>query len=139
MDRREESIRRWFDMWLQKKDTGIESCFPRTRYTSKVGGRSIGALRRSATGLRSGTRAAAFWPGTFAAFSIKKTRPWPNGISATPMDDGRMEEFDGMTLVRWSEMGQICFLQEFGCNLNRYDPYAGGDAPHFAGGAPKWF
>lgn len=55
------------------------------------------------------------------------------------MDDGRMEEFDGMTLVRWSEMGQICFLQEFGCNLNRYDPYAGGDAPRFAGDAPKWF
>ena len=27
MDRREESIRRWFDMWLQKKDTGIEELF----------------------------------------------------------------------------------------------------------------
>lgn len=41
--------------------------------------------------------------------------------------------------IRWNEAGQICFLQEFGCNENRYDPYAQGKTPVFREEQPLWF
>ena len=55
------------------------------------------------------------------------------------MNDGRQECFDGLSLIRWTEAGQIAFLQEFGCNRRHYDPYENGDAPHFSGGTVLWF
>ena len=55
------------------------------------------------------------------------------------MNDGRREEFEGMSLVRWTRDGRIAFLQEFGCNENRYDPYRDGPEPQFREGAALWF
>ena len=47
------------------------------------------------------------------------------------MQDGRVEEFDGISLIRWTADGKIASLKEFGCNKNTYDPYADGPAPRF--------
>ena len=55
------------------------------------------------------------------------------------MADGTVQSFDGLSLIRWNEAGQICVLQEFGCNENRYDPYAQGDTPVFRAEQPLWF
>ena len=55
------------------------------------------------------------------------------------MYDGTVDEFEGMSLIRWSLDGKICFLQEFGCNIDRYDPYQNGKTPQFRQEAPKWF
>ena len=49
------------------------------------------------------------------------------------------EVFEGMTLVAFDANGQICFLKEFGCNLNRYDPYCGGPKPQFSNEQARWF
>lgn len=53
--------------------------------------------------------------------------------------DGRTEEFDGVSLVRWDREGRIVFLQEFGCNLDRYDPYESGPEPRFRNTGAAWF
>ena len=58
---------------------------------------------------------------------------------ANRMDDGRREVFEGMTLVRWTATGQIARLQEFGCNLDTYDPYRNGDPPMFREERALWF
>lgn len=55
------------------------------------------------------------------------------------MTDGVIQSFDGLSLIRWNEAGQICFLQEFGCNENRYDPYAQGENPVFREEQVLWF
>lgn len=55
------------------------------------------------------------------------------------MDDGRVEAFDGMTLVKWTAEDMICFLQEFGCNEHRYDPYQDGPVPKFRDEQAMWF
>ena len=36
-------------------------------------------------------------------------------------------------------LGQICFLQEFGCNTNTYDPYEKGPVPQFRSEKALWF
>ena len=41
MDRREETIRLWFDMWLQKNDLGILKIFSEMPFTRKAGAQNI--------------------------------------------------------------------------------------------------
>ena len=55
------------------------------------------------------------------------------------MTDGTVQSFDGISLIRWNEVEQICFLQEFGCNKNRYDPYGHGKTPIFREEQVLWF
>ena len=49
------------------------------------------------------------------------------------------EAFEGMTLICWADDGRILRLQEFGCNLRRYDPYENGPEPVFREENPLWF
>ena len=55
------------------------------------------------------------------------------------MHDGTAEIFDGLSLIDWDGDDRICRLQEFGCNLHRYDPYADGPAPKFREAPNIWF
>ena len=55
------------------------------------------------------------------------------------MDDGKIEAFDGMSLIEWTPDGRIALLKEFGCNENRYDPYEDGITPKFRDENAKWF
>ena len=55
------------------------------------------------------------------------------------MNDGRTEEFDGMSLIEWSRDNRIRSLKEFGCNLEHYTPYEDGGEPKFKDEKAKWF
>ena len=54
------------------------------------------------------------------------------------MNDGKEEKFDGVSLIKWNN-GKICFLKEFGCNTDNYDPYCYGDKPVFKEQKCNWF
>ncbi len=45
----------------------------------------------------------------------------------------------GMSLIKWSEHNQICYLQEFGCHREHYNPYEQGDIPQFREDKKHWF
>ena len=47
------------------------------------------------------------------------------------MNMGSVEEFDGISLIKWTEDNKIKFLKEFGCNLNNYNPYQHSANPQF--------
>lgn len=55
------------------------------------------------------------------------------------MDNGDIEEFDGISLIEWSAEDQIQSLKEFGCNLHNYDPYQKSDTPQFREEKIHWF
>ena len=55
------------------------------------------------------------------------------------MNDGSNEEFDGMSLIEWTSDNKIKLLKEFGCNLNRYNPYENSDEPQFRSEKANWF
>lgn len=71
-------------------------------------------------------------------FSMIATQ-WLEWYFKNQMDDGRIEAFDGMSLIHWSVDDKIVSLKEFGCNCNRYDPYKNGDTPTFQDEASMWF
>ena len=55
------------------------------------------------------------------------------------MNDGTVEEFHGLSLIQWDSQDRIVFLQEFGCNIHNYDPYAAGERPVFRDEPSVWF
>ena len=46
------------------------------------------------------------------------------------MENGDIEEFDGISLIEWSAENKIQSLKEFGCNLHNYNPYQKSDTPN---------
>lgn len=55
------------------------------------------------------------------------------------MNDGKIEDFDGISLVEWDTKDQIKSLKEFGCNKNVYNPYETSDSPEFREEKSLWF
>ena len=139
MEEREAAVRRWFGMWLEKKDLGIGELFAGdARYIESWGPEYRGAGEIRHWFEEWNTR------GTVLRWEIRGFFHRGEETAVTwyfedRMEDGRREAFEGVSLVRWREDGKIAFLQEFGCRLRRYDPYRNGPAPEFDGEAPLWF
>ena len=139
MSIREQKIRLWFDMWLKKRDLGIADLFS----TDAVYIESWGPEYR-------GMEKIKHWfdewnmRGTVLVWDIKQLIHTDNQTIVewyfkNEMNDGKIEAFDGISIVRWTKDDKIEFLKEFGCNCNRYDPYRNGDTPEFSGESPLWF
>ena len=137
--RREEAVRRWFSMWLQKEDTGIRELFcPDAVYVESWGPVYRGAEKIQHWFAEWNTRGTVrVWD--IRQFFHKGDQTIVQWYFENTMEDGSREEFDGLSLIRWTEGGQIAFLQEFGCNKNTYDPYANGPEPQFREESAHWF
>ena len=136
---RESKIRQWFSMWLDKQDTGIADLFaPDAVYIESWGPEYHGSGKIKLWFEEWNTR------GTVERWDIrqyfhKEDQTVVEWAFRCAMTDGTIQSFDGLSLIRWNEADQICFLQEFGCNENRYDPYAQGDTPAFRKEQALWF
>lgn len=136
---RENKIRKWFSMWLDKQDTGIGDLFaPDAVYIESWGPEYHGSEKIKLWFDEWNTR------GTVQCWDIrqyfhKENQTVVEWSFRCAMTDGLIQCFDGLSLIRWNEVEQICFLQEFGCNENRYDPYAQGKTPVFREEHALWF
>ena len=136
---RQQKIRQWFQMWLQQQDTGIRDLFtPEAVYIESWGPEYHGALQIQHWFKEWNHR------GRVKSWEIQQFLHHQQQTAVfwrfhCAMNDGTEQCFDGVSLVRWTQQGQICFLQEFGCNLNRYDPYENGSEPVFRCQEALWF
>lgn len=138
-NRREEAIRRWFAMWLEKKDRGIAELFDKDALYIE----SWGPAYRGADKIR---HWFAEWNsrGTVLEWRIlqffhKDDQTVVEWYFQNQMNDGTVEAFDGVSLVSWTAEGRIARLKEFGCNTGLYDPYEGGPVPRFQEKEHPWF
>ena len=136
---RESKIRQWFSMWLDKQDTGIEELFaPDAVYIESWGPEYHGSGKIKLWFDEWNSR------GTVERWDIRQyfhkgDQTVVEWVFRCVMAGGTIQSFDGLSLIRWNKAGQICFLQEFGCNENRYDPYAQGKTPAFREDQVLWF
>ena len=139
MDDREKIIRLWFDMWLNKKDSGISDIFSEnTVYIESWGPEYHGATKIKLWFEEWNTRGTVLqWD--IRQFFHKDSQTVVEKKKKNKMDDGKVEAFDGMSLIEWTPDGRIALLKEFGCNENRYDPYEDGITPKFRDENAKWF
>ena len=139
MKEREAAVRRWFAMWLAGRDEGIDQLFaPKAVYIESWGPQYQGmeAIRHWFSEWNTRGRVQQW---EIRQFFHKEDQTVVQWYFRSAMKDGRVEAFDGMSLIRWDEEGKIAFLQEFGCNEHRYDPYAGGPVPQFREEPARWF
>ena len=139
MGEREAIIRLWFDMWLKQKDLGIDGIFAEDAvYIESWSPKYVSR------------KAVQHWfeewnhRGKVLAWDIKQffhseDQTVVEWYFKNQMNDGRVEEFDGMSLIQWTPDNKIQFLKEFGCNVHHYDPYQNGQTPQFQPGSVHWF
>lgn len=139
MDRREEIIRRWFDMWLNKQDIGISRIFSEDAVYVESWGPEYHGVSAIRHWFQEWNARGTVLVWDIRQFFHKDDQTIVEWLFENRMNDGKTERFEGLTLVRWAEDGRIALLKEYGCNEDRYDPYQDGPVPRFRDEPPRWF
>lgn len=136
---RERTIRQWFEMWLKQQDLGIDEIFAEdVIYTESWGPQYLDRKTVEHWFREWNTRGKVLvWE--IKQFLHQGDQTIVEWYFKNQMNDGRVEEFDGISLVRWSKDNRIKALTEYGCNLNRYNPYQHGAVPEFRDEKANWF
>ena len=136
---REVQLRRWFAMWLDREDSGILELFaPNAVYIESWGPEYRGREKIKLWFDEWNARGRVeLW--NIRQFFHKEDQTVVEWSFRCAMTDGTVQSFDGLSLVRWNQAGQICFFFFFGCNNKRYDPYAKGKNPVFRDEQALWF
>lgn len=139
MEKREQVIRLWFDMWLQKADLGIQNIFAENAtYIESWGPKYVGAEKIKHWFDEWNTRGSVLvWD--IKQYFHKDNQTIVEWYFKNTMTDGRIEEFDGTSLIVWTEDQRISFLKEFGCNISNYDPYQNSAEPNLREEKTMWF
>lgn len=139
MTEREEKIRRWFSMWLKKDCTGMEKIFSADAVYIESWGPEYHGIDKIRHWFNEWNTRGAVLKWDIIGFFHKENQTIAQWYFENKMDNGKVEAFEGMTLVQWDKDEKIEFLQEFGCNINRYDPYEKGEMPVFRDEKAAWF
>lgn len=139
MEERERIIRLWFDMWLKQRDLGMDSIFSDDiLYTESWGPQYRGRDKLKHWFDEWNTRGMVVrWD--IRGFFHKDDMTVVEWYFKNVMNNGDIEEFEGMSLIKWTDDNKISFLKEFGCNINNYDPYENGSEPVFREENINWF
>ncbi len=139
MNEHERIIRLWFDMWLQQKDLGIDDIFTEDAiyvesWSPKYENR--GMIKHWFEEWNNRGKVLTW---DIKQYFHKENQTIVEWYFKDEMKNGDKEEFDGMSLVKWTPDNRIRFLKEFGCNLDNYNPYQSSDSPQFRSEKANWF
>ncbi len=131
MKEREKIINLWFGMWLQQKDLGIDDIFTEdTIYTESWGPKYEDRRTVKHWFTEWNTRGKVVeWD--IRQYFHSEDQTVVEWYFKAEMNDSRVDEFDGMTLIEWTKNNKIKSLKEFGCDIDNYNPYQNGDIPQF--------
>ena len=139
MNEREKTIRLWFDMWLYQKDMGIDDIFTEdVLYTESWCPQYSNRKTVKHWFQEWNTRGkVVVWE--IKQFFHKENQTIVEWYFKNGMNNGDIEEFDGISLIEWTEDNKIKSLKEFGCNRNTNNPYQESDTPQFRNQKANWF
>ena len=115
MNEREKTIRLWFDMWLNQQDMGIDDIFTEdVIYTESWSPQYNNRKTVKHWFQEWNTRGkVVIWE--IKQFFHKGDQTIVEWYFKNEMNNGSIEEFDGISLVEWTEDNKIKALKEFGC------------------------
>lgn len=139
MEKRERLIQRLFHMWLEGKDHGILDIFSKDAiYIESWGPEYKGADKIKIWFDEWNTRGKVLiWD--IRQYFHESGQTVVEWYFKCSMNDGTVQSFDGVSIIRWSDDDKITYLKEFGCNIDNYDPYEHGGKPEFRNTAVMWF
>ena len=139
MDKREKMVKLWFEMWLQKKDLGIADIFSDDVVYTESWGPEYKGVQKIRMWLEEWNTRGTVLTWEIKQFFHKDNQTIVEWYFKNTVNEGKIEEFHGMSLIVWNEQNKIISLKEFGCNINNYDPYQNGSAPQFQEETAMWF
>lgn len=139
MDKREKMIKLWFEMWLQKKDLGIADIFSDDAVYTESWGPEYKGVQKIRMWFDEWNIRGTVLTWEIKQFFHKDNQTIVEWYFKNTVNEEKIEEFDGMSLIVWNEQNKIISLKEFGCNINNYDPYQNGSAPQFQEETAMWF
>ena len=107
MNQRERIIRLWFDMWLQQKDLGIDDIFTEdVIYIESWSPQYENRITVKHWFEEWNTRGKVLaW--TIKQFFHKNNQTICEWYFKNRMDNGSVEEFDGLSLIEWTDGNKI--------------------------------
>ncbi|MFZ7173248.1 nuclear transport factor 2 family protein [[Pasteurella] aerogenes] len=139
MDEREKIIRLWFDMWLTQQDLGIDGIFlDDVIYIESWGPKYENRQTVKHWFNEWNTRGKVLtWD--IKQFFHKDNQTIVEWYFKNKMNGGKVEAFDGISLLVWTADNKIKVVKEFGCNCNNYNPYKESETPLFRNEKVNWF
>lgn len=126
-------------MWLDKSEAGMDALFSEDVVYIESWGPEYHGLALVKHWFREWNARADVLQWDIKQFFHKDGQTVVEWYFRNASHGGKAEAFEGMSLIKWTPDGKIRFLQEFGCNENRYDPYAQGPEPRFRDETAIWF
>jgi hypothetical protein len=122
LNEREQIIQLWFKMWLTQQDLGMDDIFAEDviyteSWSPKYNNRQVVKHWFNEWNTRGKVME---WK--IKQFFHKDNQTVVEWYFKNEMNNGNIEEFDGMSLIVWTADNKIKSLKEFGCNLNNYNP-----------------
>ena len=137
--KREHIVKVWFEMWLQQKDLGIDDIFiEEAIYIESWCPQYNGRAKIKHWFTEWNTRGKVLvWD--IKQFFHKDKQTAVEWLFKNEMNNGVRESFDGISIIEWTDDNKIIAIKEFGCNLDRYDPYQDSLTPKFKNDKLAWF
>ncbi|MBS6546524.1 MAG: nuclear transport factor 2 family protein [Butyricicoccus pullicaecorum] len=139
MDEREKIIRLWFEMWLTKRDLGMDEIFTEDVIYTESWGPEYNDLETVKHWFHEWNTRGEVVVWNIKQFFHSENQTIVEWYFKNKVNHGKREEFDGVSLIVWTKDNKIKSLKEFGCNLNHYNPYAHRDRPEFRDEKSRWF
>ncbi len=139
MDEREKIIHLWFDMWIEQQDLGIDDIFVKDVIYIESWGPKYNNCEKVKHWFNEWNTRGKVICWDIKQFFHKDNQTIVEWYFKNEMNNGDIEDFDGISLVKWTEDNKIKELKEFGCNRTNYDPYQYGNTPNFRDEKINWF
>lgn len=139
MSEREKIIKQWFDMWLRQDCRGIEEIFDCNAVYIESWGPRYDGLEAVGRWFEEWNTRGTVLKWDIKAFFHSDGQTAVQWYFKNSMADSSSEEFEGMSLIKWTDCNKILYLREYGSNINNYDPYKNGKLPQFTSESCKWF
>lgn len=126
-------------MWLKKDCAGLEEVFSEDAVYTESWGPEYQGLDKIRHWFNEWNTRGTVVKWEITEFFHNEDRTAVRWYFEDKMNDGKAEAFEGVTIVGWNKNGKIENLKEFGCNINRYDPYENSGNPVFRDEKAMWF
>lgn len=131
MESREKIIKLWFNMWLEKKDLGINDIFSKNIVYTESWGPEYRGIEKIKIWFYEWNNRADVIVWEVKQFFHKDKQTVVEWYFKCKEKNKNEEDFFGVSIIEWSENDKIYKLREFMCKLDNYDPYEKGNVPKF--------
>ena len=123
MNKREDTIRKWFSLWLNRQEAALRDFFSEDATYIESWGPEYHGRDMIARWFQDWHKSGQVLQWDIPEFLHCGDTTVVRWYFRYQMNGEAPTGFDGLSLIRWSGDEKIAFLQEFGCTAKRYCPY----------------